>query len=362
MKRTPGRGEKGYVLLSMGISAFALCAACGLAFDVGRMYIVRNELQSLADSSALAATLRLDGTATGISRARAEVERMRTLNKWYLATRQAAENETTVEFGLSPTGAAPSSWSDNPGSGVNYSYTRVRVSVSVPIYFMSVVTAQTTSTVSAQATAGQLPMEGSPLGMFPFTPLAHTATGPDFGFIPGVQYTLRWASSPKLNFSNVCPGDQDAAWIDQANSRESQNRGYYGEQISAAEMRNQVVNDAPVEFFEVGDIIPLTGGAKTTVGSALVQRVNADPDPNATTFTEYRQQGHSRRIVTMPITNVDSQILGYGRFFLLVASHYANAQGNDPWCAEYIGPGAPEGSDSGGASPSAGMTRVRLTE
>src|SRR5688572_14014344 len=181
MKRTPGRGEKGYVLLSMGMSAFALCAACGLAFDVGRMYIVRNELQSLADSSALAATLRLDGTATGISRARAEVERMRTLNKWYLATRQAAENETTVEFGLSPNGAAPASWSDNPGSGVNYSYTRVRVSVNVPIYFMSVVTAQTTSTVSAQATAGQLPMEGSPLGMFPFTPLAHTAAGPDFG-------------------------------------------------------------------------------------------------------------------------------------------------------------------------------------
>ncbi len=96
------------------------------------MYIVRNELQSFADSAALAAALRLDGTAIGVSRARDEVTRMSTVNKWYFGSRQAATGDITLEFGLSTAGAAPESWSTDPGSGSNYSYARVRMSVSSP--------------------------------------------------------------------------------------------------------------------------------------------------------------------------------------------------------------------------------------
>jgi Flp pilus assembly protein TadG len=370
MKRKMRRNENGYVLFLMAAVAFALCGACGLALDVGRMYIVRNELQAFADSAALAAALRLDGTSTGIQRARDEVTRIASLNKWNLGTQQPASDDMTVEFGLSPTGVMPASWSANPASASNYSYTRVRVAVDMPVYMIAAVTGTTTYSVAARAVAGQLPLTGSPKGMFPFTPLAHSNTGPNFGLSAGTKYTLKWPSSPSLNGCpsspncNVCAGDQSTTWIDRANSRGSQNRGYYGEQTSAADAYDQVANDAPVEFFTVGQIIPLTGGAKSTVKDALWDRVNADPDTSSTTFAQYKQRGHSRRIITVPITDPldQNRVVGFGRFFLGLASHYQNAQGNDPWCAEYIGPGSAEGSDSTGASPSAGLTVVRLAD
>ncbi len=43
----------------------------GLAFDTGRLFIVKNELQTFADASALAACKNLDGTATGVTLAHA---------------------------------------------------------------------------------------------------------------------------------------------------------------------------------------------------------------------------------------------------------------------------------------------------
>jgi Flp pilus assembly protein TadG len=364
------RNQRGYVLFLMAAAAFVLCGACGLAFDVGRMYITRNELQAFVDSAALAATLRLDGTSAGIDRAKAEVTRMSGLVKWNMATQQVTTAQTTVEFGLSATGAMPTTWQTTPAAPANYSYARVRATVAMPVYMIAAITGRTSYTVAARATAGQLPMTGSPIGMFPFTPIAHNNTAPNFGLNAGTKYTLKWPSSPSLNGCpngancNVCAGDQDATWISRADSRGSQNRGYFGEQTSASTMYDQVANDEPVTFYNTGDLVPLTGGAKSTVKDALWDRITSDPDPTSTTFAQYKQQGHTRRIITVPITDPtdNSRVLGFGRFFLSVASDYANAQGNDPWCAEYIGPGAPEGSDSQGASASAGLTRVRLAD
>jgi len=47
-----------------------LLGAVGLAVDLGRMYIVKGEAQTFADSAALAAVLELDSTSAGITRAR----------------------------------------------------------------------------------------------------------------------------------------------------------------------------------------------------------------------------------------------------------------------------------------------------
>jgi Flp pilus assembly protein TadG len=359
--------SKGFVLLTMGLGTVALLGACGLAFDVGRMYIVRNELQVFADSAALAAAIRLDGTSTGIQRARNEITRVAALDKYMMSSQIAGNDQITVDFGLSPNGATPTSWSSNPGSAANYSYVRVRVGVTMPAYLMAAVTGTTSATIKARAVAGQMPATGSPIGLFPFTPIAHDTAGPNFGLTAGEQYTLKWAASPSMSSGsngNLCAGDKNNAWITLANLRGSDNRGFYGEQVSASTIWDQVANDEPVQYFTTGENIALTGGAKTTVKAALLARIQADPDNTSTTFSQYRQQGRTRRIVTVPITDAanNNRILGFGRFFLLVGSHYDSAQGNDPWCAEYIGPGSAEGSDSTGASPSAGLTRVRLAD
>ncbi len=47
-----------------------LIGLAGLAIDIGRMYVIRAELQSFTDAAALSAALELNGTDAGIARAR----------------------------------------------------------------------------------------------------------------------------------------------------------------------------------------------------------------------------------------------------------------------------------------------------
>lgn len=62
--------ERGYVLVTAAAFAFVLVGALGLVVDVGRMYLLKSELQSRVDAAALAAAVELDGTARGEERAR----------------------------------------------------------------------------------------------------------------------------------------------------------------------------------------------------------------------------------------------------------------------------------------------------
>src|SRR5882672_2983427 len=68
----------------MSVSMFLLLAVVGMAFDLGRVYIARNEAQIFTDAASMAAAKQLDGTAAGIDRARAAVAAMP--NHWNLGT------------------------------------------------------------------------------------------------------------------------------------------------------------------------------------------------------------------------------------------------------------------------------------
>jgi uncharacterized membrane protein len=63
------RGRRGYILIMTSLSLTFLLGICGLAIDIGRMYIAKNEAQAYTDSAALAAARKLDGTSTGITNA-----------------------------------------------------------------------------------------------------------------------------------------------------------------------------------------------------------------------------------------------------------------------------------------------------
>ena len=92
---------------------FLLLASIGLAFDLGRIYIVRNEGQIFVDAAAMAASAQLDGTSQGLTRARTAVERLP--DRWNLAT-ESFKN-TIVEFS-----ADGSMWAQQPkdASGVRF--------------------------------------------------------------------------------------------------------------------------------------------------------------------------------------------------------------------------------------------------
>ena len=78
------QGRRGFVLIAMSAAMLLMLALVGMAFDFGRIYIVRNETQLFTDAAALAAARHLDGTAAGVERAREAASRLH--NRWNLGS------------------------------------------------------------------------------------------------------------------------------------------------------------------------------------------------------------------------------------------------------------------------------------
>lgn len=64
------RSDKGFVLILTCIVLTILLGLAGLGIDIGRMYVIQSELQAFSDAAVLNAALQLDGTGSGIERAR----------------------------------------------------------------------------------------------------------------------------------------------------------------------------------------------------------------------------------------------------------------------------------------------------
>ena len=86
--------RRGFTLVASAACAVLIFGMAGLAIDVGRMYITKNEAQSYADSAALYAALQLDGSAQGLTNAEAAVAG--NVNKWNFAT--TSFSSTLVEY------------------------------------------------------------------------------------------------------------------------------------------------------------------------------------------------------------------------------------------------------------------------
>src|SRR5277367_900597 len=78
--------QRGFVLIAMSITMLLLLAVIGLAFDLGRVYIARNEAQVFTDAAAMTAASKLDGTTAGIASANEAVARLPM--RWNLGTRE----------------------------------------------------------------------------------------------------------------------------------------------------------------------------------------------------------------------------------------------------------------------------------
>ena len=326
--------RRGYVLLSVGAASIVLMGAVGLAVDLGRMYIVKGEAQTFADSAALAAVLELDGTSAGITRANAAVANNPNRNTFGTA----GFTGTTVEYSQSSTGG----WSTNPGNPAGFSFARVNATVAVPIYFMSLAVSKSQTNVVASAVAGQVPKTTFGQGLFPFSPYAHDLVGPDFGLETGKQYTLRWPSNPKFgngNGANVCQGDNSNAMVSVATAAGGSERGYI-EDTSASLIRATIIDDVQSIFRSVGDLVAMTGGAKQSQLDSLHERINQDTDTTSTTYSSYT--GNGRRIIAAPINDggtplgSNNRIVSIGAFLLTRTGDYGNG-GNQAWCAEYVG-------------------------
>ncbi|HTD43126.1 MAG TPA: Tad domain-containing protein [Bryobacteraceae bacterium] len=387
IKNNKDRGsEDGFVLLSAAAALILLLGMCGLAVDVGRMYITKNEAQAYADSAALDAATKLDGTATGIQNATAAVTG--SVNTWQFNT--TSFTRTTVEFSQD----GLTGWDSSPSNPANYGYVRVTATArNLGLFFLPVVGTPQQMNIAALAVAGQILTSGFTAntnnGVFPFSPIAHAdgvtssqvlANDPsgNFGFTAGQFYDMRWASNPKLTGkANVCPGDATNQWVTKADASNNSERGYI-EETSASAIRAAIEDDGLTLPVVLNQQVTMTGGAKGTEADALAARIAQDTDPTSNPYSAYMnaQNGNGRRVVTMAINSgprdnsgvyrpaaQQNVVVGFAQFFL-TAMTYPKA-GNQAWCAEYIGPGALviSQSNSGASTNGAnGAYVVRLTQ
>ena len=146
----PVNRQKGFILIAMSVCMFLLLAVVGMAFDLGRVYIARNEAQIFADAAAMAAAKQLDGTAAGVDRARAAVAASR--NHWNLGTESF--RGVVIEFS-----ADGQHWEEQPKDLVALHYARVTAPENhVEIMFLRAVGGPQEFTVPARAVASTKPV------------------------------------------------------------------------------------------------------------------------------------------------------------------------------------------------------------
>ena len=188
LSRRPS-SEQGFTLLASAVCSVVLIASAGLAVDMGRMYITKNEAQSYADAAAVSAALQLRGTAYGLTLADAAVAA--SPNSWGFSTTAfgagdtASGAATVTEY--SADGLA--GWqSSGAATASTARFARVTATVNkLPLYLLPVLNAfggsvGNLTTVKAFAVAGQVLR---PPTVFPYSPIAHQVNCGTPGFSDG---------------------------------------------------------------------------------------------------------------------------------------------------------------------------------
>ncbi len=129
-----------------------LLALAALGIDIGRMYVIRAELQSFTDAAALTAAIQLDGTDSGLTNARAGAGQLATgphAMQWDLGTRPITDIATSFS-------ADDKTWQEHPKGG-DYRFVRVVATVPAPVIFLRVFQplGLGSSTVAAASTAAK---------------------------------------------------------------------------------------------------------------------------------------------------------------------------------------------------------------
>ena len=369
--------ERGFVLISMALATVALLSILGLAVDVGRMFIAKNETQAYCDSAALAAALALDGTTTGIANAQSAVAN--STNTWNFAT--AKVGNPTVAFAT--TAAGP--WVASPNPATGYIYAQIIATVPVQLYFLPIVVAQTLQNVASAATAGQIDITSLPRGLAPFTVVSTNTTGPNFGLIVGYSYGIQWpqfngtrqgcgpANPDKCFVSPPCSGDSLASKVAVTSNWGASNSGYWGSNSNSG-IQQELLDVIQLQPVDVGTNIQpiLTNGNKASEAGYLDERASEDTDTTDNTVSDYLGANHNaRRLIPVPIVDplspTDTNVIGYGQVLLLAngpgtSTYYqTTTHGTDPYCAIYVGPYT-VGSTNPGAGGSTGASRVKLVQ
>ena len=369
--------RRGFVLVTMALTTAGVFGVVGLAVDVGRMFIAKNETQVYCDAAAISAALVLDGTGTGIAHAASVVTA--STNKWNFGT--SSISSPSVKFAT----AAAGPWVTSPNPAAGYAYVQVTANVQVPMYFLPLLTGQGISTVASAAVAGQVPITSLSRGLAPYTAVSTNINGPDFGFIVGNSYTIHWPTfngnrsgcgigNPDKCFNSPpCSGDPPASLSAVVANWGSQYHGFWGSNSNNL-IATSVLDGIQLAPLSLGTNLDpfMAPGNKQSEAGYLDQRASQDGDSSDDEPSSYLiNSGHNgRRLLAVaiadPVDTTHTNVIGFGQFLLhsngSPSDYYKqNGKGNSPYCATYVGP-YNVGSTGPGTGGSTGASSVRLVE
>jgi Flp pilus assembly protein TadG len=129
--------QKGFVLIATSVAVMILLGLAVFGIDLGRMYMIKSEMQAFADAAALSAALELDGSDAGLARARAAANRVATgpnAMRWDMGTRPVTE--ISLSFAKGDGSPDPKTWQAEPKASSDYRFVRVVASAEAPLIFL----------------------------------------------------------------------------------------------------------------------------------------------------------------------------------------------------------------------------------
>ena len=131
------RSQRGFVLIVTCIVLAILMGLAGLGIDIGRMYVIKSELQAFSDAAALNAALCLNGSEQGIARARKAAVALATgprAMKWDMGTQPITE--IAASFASVRDVADPKAWQAEPRMAIQARFVQITVSAPAPLIFL----------------------------------------------------------------------------------------------------------------------------------------------------------------------------------------------------------------------------------
>ena len=354
------KNQRGFSLMLVALGGTVMIGMLGLAFDLGRMFIVKNELQTFVDASAIAACRMMAGSQADIQNAHsiaiAGPLGSSRPNGWNFDVNAIAN--ITDTYATSFTGTYDNYATASSNATNNYRFITVTANATLPLYFLAVIPGLPTSQfMQSTAVGGQQAQTTVSNGrLLPFAPDAHNdADTQNFGLTPGTQYSLKWDN----HGNTTCAGDQG---FTPPGSPPSEH-GFVdiGEGNSNSNVRSAIeyggypnANSSPSSLATGNTLGGVPGNRGSSIFDALSTRAAQDSNDTATTYAAYEASGtgNGRRIVTVAIggawsgngNNASTTIVGFANFFLLPT--YSGSSG--AICAVYIGPASLNGNGSGG--------------
>jgi uncharacterized membrane protein len=133
------RSRRGFVLIATCIALTILLALAGFAIDVGRMYVIKSELQAFADAAALTGALELNGSESGIAHARAAAASLANgpnAMRWDMGTRTITQ--ISASFAQGENMPDSKTWQARPSQAAGYRFIRVVATAPAPVIFLRV--------------------------------------------------------------------------------------------------------------------------------------------------------------------------------------------------------------------------------